>query len=373
MNEEFKLRFKKVLPYLEQNNLGGILISAEPWEAEHLRYITNYRLLGTSAYALVSRRGELTLFISVLTDLPRAEKESWANRVILLTGTLDELVAEVKRLKILGEYQKLGVVSLDSAPAKALTRIKSSFPKVEFVSSARALAKMRVIKTEREIESIRRSAQIADIGFETFLKYTRPGIKQYELIAEVEYRVRHEGAEDNFMLISSGGIEVRGMSPARNLELKSGDMVLTEITPAYNGYFTQVCRPVVLGDISPERRKSFDIFFRAAEAGIKAARPGVPVSEVAKAENQVFRDEGYGEYVTDKWTRSRGHGQGLHLSEEPLIWEDNDQILQEGMLLIIHPNTYLPLAGYMVFGDPTLITAEGPQILSKTPRRIFGI
>jgi Xaa-Pro dipeptidase len=45
--------------------------------------------------------------------------------------------------------------------------------------------------------------------------------------------------------------------------------------------------------------------------------------------------------------------------------------LQEGMVIIIHPNTYLPLAGYMVFGDPTLITGKGPEILTKTERKIF--
>jgi Xaa-Pro aminopeptidase len=46
-------------------------------------------------------------------------------------------------------------------------------------------------------------------------------------------------------------------------------------------------------------------------------------------------------------------------------------VLQEGMVIIVHPNTYLPLAGYMVFGDPTLITSDGLEILTKTERKLF--
>ncbi len=161
------------------------------------------------------------------------------------------------------------------------------------------------------------------------------------------------------------------MTPPRDKELKPGELILTEVTPQYKGYWTQLCRSVALGEISREMQRSHNIFFRATEEALKIAKPGVPVTRLAEIQNQVFREEGFGEYTSLKWTRSRGHGQGLDSGEPPLIEEGNDMVLQKGMVIIIHPNTYLPLAGYMVFGDPTLITDNGPEILTKTERKLF--
>lgn len=161
------------------------------------------------------------------------------------------------------------------------------------------------------------------------------------------------------------------MLPPKDKPLKLGDLLLTEVTPQYSGYWTQICRSTALGEITKDVQRSHDIFHRSMEEALKIAKPGVPITKLAEVQNQVFTEEGFGEYTSLKWTRSRGHGQGLHMDEPPLIAEGNQTVLQEGMVIIIHPNTYLPLAGYMVLGDPILITANGPEVLIKTERKLF--
>ncbi len=52
--------------------------------------------------------------------------------------------------------------------------------------------------------------------------------------------LKADGTEDNFMLIASGGDEVRGMTPARNRSIERGQMLRTEVTPCYDGYYMQV-------------------------------------------------------------------------------------------------------------------------------------
>jgi len=108
-----------------------------------------------------------------------------------------------------------------------------------------------------------------------------------------------------------------------------------------------------------------------ADAAIVLIKPGVKVAEVARAENDVFRAEGFGEYCTEQYTRVRGHGVGLYPDEDPVVWEDVQTVLQEGMVLIAHPNTYLPLSGYMVFGDTLVVTRDGCEILTRTERKLF--
>src|SRR5262249_24688394 len=100
------------------------------------------------------------------------------------------------------------------------------------------------------------------------------------------------------------------MTPPSERRIASGDLVTTELTPAVAGYFAQICRTLVVGRASDPQRRAFDLFREALEAGIAAVRPGATAADVARAENDVFRRHGLGEYTTSKWTRVRGHGIG---------------------------------------------------------------
>ena len=102
-------------------------------------------------------------------------------------------------------------------------------------------------------------------------------------------------------------------------------------------------------------------------------RPGATAADVARAENDVFRKYGLGDYVTSKWTRVRGHGLGLFCDSKPHILEDVDTVLEPGMALIVHPNTYHPEVGYLVLGDAVVVTEQGAEVLTATPRELFEV
>ena len=80
-------------------------------------------------------------------------------------------------------------------------------------------------------------------------------------------------------------------------------------------------------------------------------RDGVTAADIARAENDVFRRHGLGEYTTSEYTRVRGHGLRLFVDTKPHILEDVTTRIDAGMTLIVHPNTYHPLVGYLVLGD----------------------
>jgi Xaa-Pro aminopeptidase len=109
------------------------------------------------------------------------------------------------------------------------------------------------------------------------------------------------------------------------------------------------------------------------EAGIATVKAGVTAADIARAENDVFRKHGLGEYCTSKYTRVRGHGLGLMPDMKPAILEDVDTVLEAGMALIVHPNTYHPEAGYMVLGDVVVVGETGCEVLTGTARRLFEV
>jgi Xaa-Pro dipeptidase len=194
---------------------------------------------------------------------------------------------------------------------------------------------------------------------------------EYELVAEVEGYLKSNGAEDNFMLIASGGTEVMGMRPPTQRQFKKGDQVTTELTPQIGGYYAQICRTLVLGEPSAEQRQAFAIFSEARKAAEDLLKPGVDIADIARAQNDVFREHGYGEYTGSKYTRVRGHNLGLHPDETPYVLEDVHYAIKPGMAIIAHPNTYLPLSGYMVFGDTLLVTETGCEPLNRAERKLF--
>jgi len=125
--------------------------------------------------------------------------------------------------------------------------------------------------------------------------------------------------------------------------------------------------------IDLSRRAAFLVYRDALEAGVAAVKPGVTAADIARAENEIFRRHGLGDYVTDAYTRVRGHGLGLFVDTKPHILETVTTSIEAGMTMIVHPNTYHPDVGYMVLGDAVIVTATGADVLTQTPRELFSV
>ena len=163
------------------------------------------------------------------------------------------------------------------------------------------------------------------------------------------------------------------MAPPSGKRLKRGDLVTTELTPCIDGYYLQICRTLVIGEPNDAQRAAFAVYRDALEAGIDAVRPGVTAADIARAENEIFRRHGLGDYVTEAYTRVRGHGLGLFVDTKPHILEDVTTPIVPGMTMIVHPNTYHPEVGYMVLGDALVVTENGADVLTRTPRTLFAV
>ena len=112
---------------------------------------------------------------------------------------------------------------------------------------ARDLARLR---TPDELAAAERATWIAERGYERLLEYARPGIREFELAAELYCFMKKLGAEDNFLLMSASqhNLAVRA---AGERVLDVGDIILSEITPCYRGQFVQICRTTVIGEPRP--------------------------------------------------------------------------------------------------------------------------
>jgi Xaa-Pro dipeptidase len=328
-----------------------LLLYGHTWRKDYFRCLVNFNFSGPHAVAALDRSGEVRVIFSDPWDAEGLPGATFAPNfaAALPTGT------------------SVAIAGKEIMP-------QSLIPNGDHKGAATAtylVEELRRVKTADELVRIRQAAELSDRGYQHFAQVAEIGMTEYELVAETEAFLKSNGAEDNFMLIASGGTEVVGMKPPTERRLQLGDSVTTELTPQIDGYWAQICRTLVIGEPSAKQLEAFAIFAEARQAAEDLLKPGVNIADVARVQNDVFRKFGYGEYTGPKYTRVRGHNLGLHPDENPYVLEDVNYILKEGMVVIAHPNTYLPLSGYMVFGDTLLVTAKGCESLNTTERKLF--
>jgi Xaa-Pro dipeptidase len=342
-----------------------LLVYGNAWQSDYLRYATDYGILEGEGLAIVRRDGTAKLFLDSPLEADRSTVESPGIETIYAAHMLADVEAALERA---------GNSRIATAPKRLMPRrIAARVSDLNLGDGTAMMDRLLMKKLDCEIATIRAAAHVADEGYDVFRKAAREGRADYELVAEVEAFFRARGVDDNFMIIGVGGQEVRGMAPPMGKRLKPGDLVTTELTPCVNGYYIQICRTLVIGEPSQAQHAAFGVYRDALEAGVAAVRPGVTAADIARAENEIFRAHGLGEYVTDAYTRVRGHGLGLFVDTKPHILENVTTGIEENMTMIVHPNTYHPEVGYMVLGDAVIVTATGADILTKTPRELFSV
>jgi Xaa-Pro dipeptidase len=358
-------RHKRLLGAMAEAGIDEMVLYGNAWQGDYLRYAADFGILEGHGIAVVSSDGTTEIYLDSATEVERAETE--------VPGARIHFAPDIGRV-VGGRLDRVANHRLAAAPRRFVPNWLADKSRSFALEDGTALVdRLLMHKLPGEIAVLRRAAQLADDAYGAFRQAAKPGRRQYELVADIEAYLRSRGCPDNFMIIGSGGKDVLGMTPPSERRVAPGDFVTTELTPALEGYFVQICRTLVVGKASDAQRRAFDLFREALEAGIAAVRPGATAGDVARAENDVFRKYGLGEYTSSKWTRVRGHGLGLFCDSKPHLLEDVDTPLTPGMALIVHPNTYHPEVGYLVLGDAVVVTEAGAEVLTRTPRELFEV
>jgi methionyl aminopeptidase len=223
-----------------------------------------------------------------------------------------------------------------------------------------------VLRTERELEILRRAGSITAGLREVARRAIRPGIRTRDLDAVVADAIALAGAASNFkgyhgfpatVCVSVNDEVVHGIPSDRRLE--TGDVVSVDLGAVWRGYHGDSAFTVALGEVAPRVRELIEATEEAMWRGIEACRPGNRVGDISAAVEAVARRHGLGvvrEFV--------GHGVGRAMHEEPQVPNygsaGTGPVLRRGMVLAIEPMFTLGDAAVRVLDDGwTVVTVDG--------------
>jgi Xaa-Pro dipeptidase len=362
-------KLESLLRLLDARGLNGAIVYSEGicsiLAPSYLHYFSECRLLGPRNAAVVSKSGAVAMLIDPSWDAPRVAGRSWIQDVRGSRNFTRDLASLMRELKATGRVGIAGSKEITGAIHAAASEA------AELVPADDLIEEMARRKTAREMEVVYDTARIADVGFTAMVASSRPGVREYELVAEMECAMRAAGADDNFVLISSGPHN-REMHEPTDRRLSAGDIIIGEITPVRDGQFVQLCRTVVLGEPKPVLREKYDLLLQSFEASLKEVRSGAEASLMVKTMNRVLSEAGYGKYCYPPFMRARGHGFGSgSIAPGGAVDEATRTRFEAQQVVVVHPNQYLPETGYLACGETFLVTQSGAERLARTETKLY--
>ena len=357
------IRLAAAAKYLANNSRDGLIAVSNGLnnflESNAVYVLSGVRPMGESA-VVVDRDGRSTLIVTPAWDAERAASLSCTDRTIASDDLAAALAAAVGTHRIaVTRSLTVGLSLLGSGLVARIEAALSALPQAAD-ELARDLARIR---TADELKAAEYATWIAERGYARLLECAHPGMREYQLAAELYCFTKSLGAEDNFLLMSASQHNLAVRAAGERI-LDIGDIILSEITPCYRGQFAQICRTTAIGEPRPVVRDKYAILQDAMRAGLEAGRAGTTVADVTRAINAVIAKAGYGDYCRPPYMRVRGHGLGITSDRPGDIVEGNERVLETGMVFVMHPNQYLPESGYLMCGEPVVVTDHGCRALS---------
>jgi len=359
-----QLKLDRAIHLLIERHLDGLIVYSNGGKnilrPNYFHYFSGCKPLGPQNAVILSKSKRAALLVTPPWDSFRCSSRGWIRDVRGTFRFLDDLIRTIKEFGIRDNIGVSGAEEMNIEVYEGLREIGY------VVLADDIITEMAKDKTEEEIEKARMAGKVADAGYKAFIESSRPGITEYELLAEIEIAMRKAGSDDNFNLISSGSHN-QAMHPPTDRRLREGDLIIAEISPVVDGQVVQICRTIVLGKATTLLIEKYEILVKALRESLKTIKPGIAASSMAVAMNKVISEAGYAKYCAPPYMRARGHGMGAgSIAPGGVIDEDTHAPFERGQVVVVHPNQYIPETGYLACGETVLVTETGVERLVES-------
>lgn len=255
-----------------------------------------------------------------------------------------------------------------------IKEIKEKYFNINILNAYRLIGELRLIKTEEEVNRIRKAIAITIEGVKELMKNSKDGIKEYELEAYFDFICKKNGVKDlAFKTIAAAGKNATVLHYVTNdSEIKDGDLILFDLGAQYKYYNGDISRTFPVNGKFTERQKEvYNAVLKVNERVIAEMKPGVSFLELNKKAKAWIAEECVSlglitnkEEVSKYYYHSIGHSLGMDTHDIEL--ENRNVIFKPGMVYTVEPGIYIEEEGIGIrIEDDVLITEEGHEVLTK--------
>ncbi len=360
----FPARQSKLREHLASSRLDALLISHLP----NIRYLCGFT--GSAGFLLLDGAGSV-FFTDVRYDT-QAHEEVKGAKVVVAKKSVLEVVAEwLKKGHKRARGWRLGMEAEHFTLADK-KRLSDLLPAgIRLKDGPAQVEKDRMIKDAEELDRIRAAVNLGAKLFDRALEVLRPGVKESEVAAAMEYAARRQGAEEMSFptIIASGDRSALPHGRASEQPIQPGAFVVCDFGVILKGYCSDQTRTVWVGAATDEARQAYEAVLEAQVAAIAAVRPGVTAGQVDEAARKVLQTRGLVRY----FTHSAGHGVGLEIHESPRVAKGQKEVLKPGMVITIEPGVYFPGKWGVRIEDMVAVTANGYEVLTPTGKDFTAV
>jgi len=366
---------------MQTRNLDALIIYTFarkfPSTSGYVRYVSNWSGVKERDPSLIMlpAKEHPELVINSEGYLPLAKDASWIERIrVRKSGFANEAKDALNRLGI--RNGSLGAIGFDEMTMDEYRSFQEALAQYRIMRAEDVIDDVRVVKSPKEIDLMRRAAEVCDEALQCFKEAAKPGVREFEAVAEMEHVAARRGAEESGCGVGSGPYAGYQQGTPRARRYKTGDVVVASSVFRFRGYWAQLVRTGSVGKSASEAEKLLSLVSHAQKEGIKALKPGATLMNVCESMTRVIDASKY-EKLNHTHILRLGHGMGLDYCEKPELpshtsTRDYDIKIQSGMVIELHPSLLLPdLAIGALLGDLCLVTDSGADLLTESDNGFF--
>lgn len=352
-------RLQKIRDSLEDLQLDCILIQ----NSINRSYISGFK--GSSGILYISKESSV-----LFTDFRYVEQATkQAPNFTIINYTLKGLFEEVNELIGKENIKTIGF----EAETISFHQYKEYREKLSasMVPTYQVVEKLRMVKDSQEISCIKEAAQIADQAFKHILSFLKEGVAERDIALELEYFMKKSGASDLSFgtIIASGASSSLPHAVPTDKKLQNSDFVVMDFGCIYKGYCSDMTRTVVIGKAGNRHKEIYETVLIAQKKALEGIEPNKKGKDIDKIARDYIASKGYGEY----FGHGLGHCVGMEVHENPRFSMNEETIFLPGMVVTVEPGIYIPDFGGVRIEDLVVVTQEGMDNLTSSPKELIEV
>jgi Xaa-Pro aminopeptidase len=360
MKTQFLQRRRALQARIAEAHLSGVL-SMNPASWYYLSGFT-----GEAGALLVSSKGSWLVTDGRFTS--QAKEETTGLRVVRQEGSLMATLGELLRGR---SQSRIGFDAMQLSVAQFRALRKAAGSRVRWVRADGEVEKGRQRKDPAELAQMRKAALLAGEVLSNAVRLLKPGVREIEVGAEIEYQMRRRGASGPAFesIVAFGARSANPHARPTGKRLRKNELVVLDLGAILAHYCSDITRTVFVGRAPARISRWYGAVQEAQAAAVAAARAGISCGDVDAAARGVLARHRLDQY----FVHSTGHGLGLEVHEDPRVARGQKHALVPGNVITIEPGIYVPGVGGIRIEDDVAVHAGRTELLTRVPRDLIEI